>query len=168
MTEPARTRDHGVVRRYLVVANRTLGGASLLRAIDERLAQGGGCRFHLLVPASPTAVHEALLAGQAAEGGLEIAAVVRAEADAIARTRLTDELDRLRAYGAEADGEVGDADVVKAVRDSIARAEVPYDEILLSTLPAGPSRWLALDLPARLRRAVAAVPVTVVVADRVE
>ncbi|HEX2851278.1 MAG TPA: hypothetical protein VHN98_12020 [Acidimicrobiales bacterium] len=152
------------MRRYLVVANRTLGGPALLRAIDERLATGEPASFRLVVPATPTTVHEALLAGQAAEGGLEIAPVVRAEAEREARERLATELARLRSYGADADGRIGDADVVRAVREAIRSAPEPFDEIILSTLPAGPSRWLALDLPARLRRAVD-VAVVVVVAE---
>ena len=43
-----------IVRRYLVVANQTLGGEELWGAIRERIA-GGDCHFHLLVPATPAA-----------------------------------------------------------------------------------------------------------------
>jgi hypothetical protein len=46
-----------------------------------------------------------------------------------------------------------------------AVAEQQFDEIILSTLPAGVSRWLALDLPSRIRRKFH-VPLTVVTASR--
>jgi hypothetical protein len=39
------------MRRYLVVANQTLGGAHLRQRIVELMAQGA-CQFHLVVPAS--------------------------------------------------------------------------------------------------------------------
>jgi hypothetical protein len=46
-----------------------------------------------------------------------------------------------------------------------AVAEQQFDEIILSTLPAGISRWLALDLPHRIRRKFD-IPLTVVTAPR--
>ena len=39
------------MRRYLVVANRTLGGAHLTAKVHECVA-AGPCQFHVLVPAS--------------------------------------------------------------------------------------------------------------------
>jgi hypothetical protein len=50
-----------------------------------------------------------------------------------------------------------------AARDALRAHAV--DEILLSTLPAGMSRWPALDVPASLKRAVD-IPVTVLTAPR--
>ena len=76
-----------------------------------------------------------------------------------AQARLDEMLERLREMGAEADGEVGDRDPVMAVRDALRRHEV--DEVIVSTLPRGLSRWLGEDVPARLRDSVR-VPVTVV------
>jgi hypothetical protein len=64
--------------------------------------------------------------------------------------------------GAEADGEVGDRDPVMAVRDAMRGREV--DEVIVSTLPKGVSRWLGEDVPSRLRDSVA-VKVTVVTQD---
>jgi hypothetical protein len=46
-----------------------------------------------------------------------------------------------------------------AVRDALRRREV--DEVIVSTLPRGLSRWLGEDVPSRLRDSVR-VPVTVV------
>ena len=40
------------MRRYLVVANQTLGGDDLLARVRERL-RAGPSHFHVLVPATP-------------------------------------------------------------------------------------------------------------------
>lgn len=42
--------------------------------------------------------------------------------------------------GAEADGEVGDPNPLQAISDALR--ERTFDEIILSTLPTGASRWL--------------------------
>jgi len=76
-----------------------------------------------------------------------------------AETRLNAYLEGLRSQGATADGEVGDRDPVAAARDASRDRDV--GEVILSTLPAGISRWLRQDVPSRLRGAVT-VPVTVV------
>jgi GABA permease len=70
---------------------------------------------------------------------------------------------RFRELGAEVDGEVGAPSPVEAIGDAI-RAVGRFDEIILSTLPPGPSRWLRLDLPHRVERAYN-LPVTHLVAD---
>ncbi|MFP5319850.1 MAG: hypothetical protein ACLGI2_16350 [Acidimicrobiia bacterium] len=123
------------MRRYLVVANQTLGGQPLVDKVRALMAEGP-CQFHLVVPA--THPHEHLTW---TEGG----------AAAIARRRLDEALAALRALGADVDGEVGDERPVDAVGDAI-RAGPPFDAILLSTLPPGLSRWLGQDLPHRLQR----------------
>jgi hypothetical protein len=76
------------------------------------------------------------------------------EAIGIARHRLEEALERLRALGADVDGTVGDGRPVDAVGDAIRAGPEgePYDAILLSTLPPGLSRWLNQDLPHRLLR----------------
>jgi hypothetical protein len=65
--------------------------------------------------------------------------------------------------GAQASGEVGSRDPIEAVQDALRGH--PVDEIILSTLPSGISRWLGQDVPTRLRGSVL-VPVTVVTAAR--
>lgn len=56
----------------------------------------------------------------------------------------------LRSLGAVADGEVGDIHPLRAIGDVPARED--FDEIIISTLPQGISRWLKMDLPDRVAR----------------
>jgi hypothetical protein len=134
-----------IVRRYLVVANQTLGGEELWGAIRERIA-GGDCHFHLLVPATPAAQLEpGSTAEVAAEGGAGEDLGRR-----LARRRMRHELDRMRELGASVSGEIGVADPVDAVRVVLHRWE--FDEVIVSTLPGRQSRWLAADLPTKIRR----------------
>lgn len=131
------------MRTYLIVANQTLSSESLREAIVERLADGP-IHAHVVVPMSPV-------------GGR--LTWDEQESRTVAQQRLDDVLGRLRELGAEADGEVGDRDPVMAVRDALRAREV--DEVIVSTLPRGISRWLGEDVPSRLRDSVS-VPVTVV------
>ena len=78
-----------------------------------------------------------------------------------AKSSLATELHRLREIGATADGAVSDADPMTAIRKALAQRR--FDEIILSTLPPGVSRWLARDLPRRVRRRTG-VPLTVITA----
>jgi GABA permease len=52
------------MRRYLVVANQTLGGEPLLRAIRASRASGPSS-FHVLVPATPVHEHGTWTEGKA-------------------------------------------------------------------------------------------------------
>jgi hypothetical protein len=136
------------VRRYLVVANQTLGGDALLDRL-RALAAEGPCAIHVLVPASadPT---------QAFHDG---------DADRkLARERLEQALSRFSELDASltVTGEVGDHRPVDAVGDVLRRGE-RFDGIVVSTLPAGVSRWLRLDAISRIERAVD-VPVEHVIA----
>jgi hypothetical protein len=132
------------MRRYLVVANQTLGGDHLADKVKELLAEGP-CRFHVLVPATAPKEHAVYTEG---------------EAEAIAHRRLDDALARFSGLGAEADGEVGDANPLEAVGDVLRDEE--FDEIILSTLPPGASRWLKQDLLHRVERSFG-LPVTHIV-----
>jgi GABA permease len=155
------------VHRYLVVANQTLGGQELLDAIRDRMARGPA-EFWVLAPATP-ATHLAADFGALSgafpidPGVLPTAAEVRAEGIAMAKSNLDTELNRLREVGATADGAVGDPDPMVAIEKAAAHRQ--FDEIILSTLPPGISRWLALDLPHRVRRKFD-VPLTVVTAPK--
>lgn len=123
------------MRRYLVIANQTLGGRRLLERARE-LCDEGPCAFHVVVPATEPRDH-----------------VHRVEAESgeqLARQRLEAELARLREIGAEATGEVGSPRPLECVRNALD--EQDYDAIVVSTLPAGVSRWLGMDLPTRIER----------------
>ena len=132
--------------RYLVVANQTLGGAALTARLRQCLAKGP-CTFHVLVPANVDQ-----------EGWIH-----DDDSDlALAQQRLETALEHFGALGADVSGEVGDVSAVDAINDVLRRQD--FDEIILSTLPPGVSRWLRLDLPSRVERSVS-IPVTHVVAE---
>lgn len=150
------------MHRYLVVANRTLGDQKLVDIINDRMARGPA-EFWILVPATPTTHLNADFG--ALSGAFPIdadvlpnAAEVHDEGIAVAKSNLETELRRLREIGATADGAVGDQDPMKAIEKTVA--EHRFDEIILSIMPPGVSRWLALDLPHRVRRRTD-VPLTV-------
>lgn len=136
------------MRSYLVVANQTLAGERLEAKIRECLG-AGPCTFHLVVPATPPQDH---------------ATWVEGEARALARERLGAALTRFRELGARVEGEVGDARPLGAIGDVVRHMDV--DEIILSTLHPGASRWLRMDLPHRVERQFG-LPVTVVEDERV-
>ena len=123
------------MRRYLVVANQTLLGDQLLTRVKECLASGP-CQFHLVVPATHAP-------GRAMQ--------TESRDRAFAVERLREGLERFRALGADVEGEVGDARPIDAIRDVMLHAPL-FDEIIVSTLPAGLSRWLHQDLPHRIHR----------------
>jgi hypothetical protein len=134
-------------KRILVVANRTADSPDLIAALRGQAARSPAS-FTLLVPAVPH--------------GLSWAADMKAGwAEAAARA------DRASAWIREAGLElretiVGDPDPFAAVGDVLHARE--FDSVLVSTLPRGISRWLALGLPARLRRAIE-LPVDEVIAQ---
>ncbi len=137
--------------RYLVVANLTLGGAALQQVVKERISRGEA-RFHVLVPATPSPdgwhSHDE-------------------ESDAVAAShRLKQALEVIRGLGAtEVTGDIGPGHPVDVIGDTLrANSKDSFDEIILSTLPAGPSKWLAMDLPSRVARAHD-LPLTHVEAD---
>ena len=135
------------MRSYLVVGNQTLDSPELAEAIRDRLATGPAT-FHIVVPATP--IQRGLTWDED-------------EARAAAQMRLDGALDRLRASGATVSGEIGHRDPVEATEDALRGRDV--DEVLLSTLPPGISRWLGQDVPTRLKGSIL-VPVTVVTAQR--
>ncbi len=129
------------MRRYLVVANQTLGGTHLVAKVRECLGNGE-CRFSIVVPATPPR-HRLTW--------------TESDASALAKARLEAALARFRELGAEVEGGVGDAHPLDAIGDALR--DEPFDEIILSTLPPGASRWLKADLPLRVR-AKFGLPVT--------
>jgi hypothetical protein len=131
--------------RYLVVAHRTLGGPHLTDEVQRRMAEGP-CQFHLLVPCHHPPTHT----------------WTDHEVEEEARRALEAGLARFRSLGADVTGEIGDVNPVYAV-DGVLRRE-RFDEIILSTLAPGPSRWLKVDVPSRMRRQFS-LPITHLVAE---
>ncbi len=170
-------------RRYLLVANHTLEQPTLMDAVKQRMEQGPAA-FWVVVPATAShlindfnalsgafPVDADLFPGsrRTASSGAAKGATQHDGADQSGRpaelveaqTRLDSALSRFHAVGAMAEGAIGDPDPVAAI-DAIL-AEQSFDEIVLSTLPDGPSRWLAMDLPHCIRRHTD-VPLTVLTA----
>ncbi|NAZ87436.1 hypothetical protein [Kineococcus indalonis] len=141
-----------MVRRCLVVANQSLRGEALERAVRQRLEQGEH-EFHVVVPATP--LREQVLGPGTSPA--EAALALPEHSYAVAQQRLDAALARIEALGASVSGEVGDADVVAAARLALTRFAA--EEIVVSTLPAGLSRWLRGDVPSKLARATG-LPVT--------
>jgi len=110
----------------LVIANVTATSPELSAALRER-AERDSCRFTLVVPAA------------------------RGPAG---RARVEEAVAHLRNEGLSVDGQLGDHDPTAAFHDVWNPAV--FDEVVVSTLPTGPSRWLQVDLPHRIERATGA------------
>lgn len=110
--------------KLLVVANQTVDSDELYDALRER-AREGQLAVTLLVP-------------QDQQTGLA--------------ARVKHALEHLHAAGVEAEAMLGDVDPACAVIEVWDPRR--WDEILVSTLPTGTSRWLQIDLPHRIARAV--------------
>jgi hypothetical protein len=123
-------------RNVLVVANVTATSEELVTALTARAA-GEPSSFTLIVPATPFG------GGRAA-----------------AREKLGEAVKLLLAAGLHADGAVGNADPIVAVTE--AWDPKRYDEIIVSTLPTGSSKWMHAGLPERIGRLTGA-PVTHVI-----
>jgi hypothetical protein len=120
--------------RVLVVAHRTAATAGLGDAVRRRASEGPAT-FTLLVPRSAHGLHRLM---------------DPEEADvAEAQTILDRALPILSsAAGSPVDGVIGDPTPLTAIEDTINAR--PFDEIIISTLPAHVSRWLRLDLPSKV------------------
>ena len=145
------------MRRYLVVANQTLGGDALIQAVRERMLHEPS-QFWVLVPATKpahfaerfAAGHPITMAGDPYHPEGTVSGYDQDTGESLAQRRLDTELQRLHEAGADADGEVGDPDPYTAVSHTLKDRQ--FDEILLSTLPHARSRWLRQDLPAKLKK----------------
>jgi hypothetical protein len=118
--------------------------------------------FSLLVVANVTAGSDELvdaLRDRAAQGTCAFTLVMPASG-VEARTRLEAALERMREADLDIEGRVGDPDPIVAVMD--VWDPMKFDEIIVSTLPTGSSRWMGIDLPHRLEK-LTSVPVRHVV-----
>lgn len=151
--------------RILVVANQSLGGSALLESIQARMSRGP-CTFTLLVPATARAhwSNTEMMGhlGTSLPPHPSSARVAEDDDYARARRRLEYGIEQLHRLGAEVDGDVAEGNPLRAIEGALARRS--YDEIILSTLPTGRSRWLSQDLPHKVRSKFG-LPVTVVSAS---
>ena len=137
------------MRRYLVVAHRTLGGAHLFEHLHHLREEDPYCRFHFVVPQyHPTdrpwteySVHDE------------------------AQARLDEMLENMAAMGMGASGEVGDANPVYAVGAAFRHEGDDFTGIVLSTLPKRLSMWW--QVPRRIAREYPHIPLTHLVAEDV-
>lgn len=134
----------------LVVANETIGGRTLLDALEERHAGTPHLIVTVIAPVS------------APRGGLVVYEDSRRTA---ARRRLDRTLAVLREADVVAHGFVVEVDPAEAVRDALGRLEPPVDEILVSTHPAHRSGWLRRHVVDRVRGVASGLPVEHVVVD---
>jgi hypothetical protein len=113
----------GTPARILIVANRTAAAERLLKAVEHRAAEGP-CTFTLLVP--------------------DVASAREADWTLDTGRRLLS-----KAAGSPVAGLTGGPDPFVAVQEAVATGE--FDEIIISTLPRGVSKWLRRDLVSRVR-----------------
>jgi hypothetical protein len=137
------------LRHVLVIANETVGGKSLIEALQRRAA-AGPIRVTVVCPVSNP------------REGYVIYEDTRRSA---AGRRLDRTLARLREAGIAATGLVVDADPVDATRDALEQLEPRPDEIVVSTHPEEQSGWVRRDVVARIASASGGLPVEHVVVD---
>jgi hypothetical protein len=133
--------------RVLVVANETVAGRKLHTAV-RRATEGRPSRVLVVSPALNSPLRHFV----SDEDG--------ARRDA--QQRLDRSLHALGGAGIEASGEVGDADPLQAIEDSLRTFGA--DEIIISTHPEGRSNWLEKGVVSGARQRFM-VPITHVVVD---
>jgi hypothetical protein len=134
----------------LVVAHQTAATSGLLEAVRAR-AKDGPATFHLVVPRQAHGIHKVVDPQDAGED----------EAQRV----LDQALPKLsQAAGSEVTGSLGDSEPLMAIHDACNLGS--YDELIISTLPLGISRWLKLDLISKAR--ALGLPVTHVEASSKE
>jgi hypothetical protein len=143
-----RPRPHGPgERRILVIANETVAGRTLRSMILEK---------------SLDVREEVLVVTPALNSPLKHWVSDEDDARAEAQARLDDSLAQLAGAGVQARGEIGDGDPLQAIEDALRTFGA--DEIIISTHPAGRSRWFERGVVERARERFP-VPITHVIVD---
>jgi hypothetical protein len=137
-------------KRILVVANETVTGRVLHRAILDQAAEADAVELLVVAPALNSRLRHWLSDVDRARRAAEL--------------RLDQCLETLWTYGLDARGAVGDADPMQAIEDGLHA--FPAEEIVIATHPPGRSHWLEHRLVERARRRFEQ-PVVHVVVDAV-
>ncbi len=119
----------------LVVAHQTAATSALLDEVHGR-AERGEARFHLVVPRRAHGIHKFVDPQDADEQEAQL--VLKMAIPMLSR-----------AAGSQVTGSIGDGEPLMAIQDAINLGD--YDEIIISTLPLGISKWLKLDLVSKTR-----------------
>ena len=152
------------MRRYLVVANQTLGGRELREELRKR-AVAGESSFYVLVPNTRAAHYHVV---PAAGGFVPMPSMATGyggpgtdeEATEEARARLSRILAELAELGVEAEGHLGSPHPLEGIEQALSDHKV--DEVIVATLPKRVSRWLGSDVPQQVERRFG-LPVTTIV-----
>jgi len=147
MADGRQETDERGTRRILVIADKTCPCTELHERIAAR-RPGGGLEVLVVAPALNSRLRHWVSDTDSAV--------------AAAQVRLELAVESLRGMSIEARGEVGDADPLVAIGDSLATFAA--DEVMISTHPPGRSHWLERSLPERARERHA-VTVTHVVSE---
>jgi hypothetical protein len=119
----------------LIVAHQTAGSQQLIDAVAQR-ADVGPCTFTLLVPRRPH--------------GPQPVVEFNARGTEEAEARLAAAVPLLSyAAGRSVVGMIGSHDPFATIKDAVTLLR--FDEVIISMLPVGVSRWRRLDLPRRVR-----------------
>jgi len=123
--------------KYLLVAHQTAEQEELLDAARKLSDQDSHAKFTLLVPATPVG---------------DLLSWEEGETKEVARRRAKSAVAALQRNGINVVGvRIGDSDPVLAVDDELLAGR-RYDAVVISTLPAGLSRWVKMDVVSRLQR----------------
>ena len=123
--------------KYLLVAHQTAEQEELLDAARKLSNQDSHAKFTLLVPATPVG---------------DLLSWEEGETKEVARRRAKSAVAALQRNGINVVGvRIGDSDPVLAVDDELLTGR-RYDAVVISTLPAGLSRWVKMDVVSRLQR----------------
>lgn len=136
--------------RYLLVAHQTADSPELRSKVIELLDEDPAAEFVLVVPATPIGLLPAV-------GGENRTAIE------VARLRAGRARSLLEGVGARVTAaRIGGYDPLVAVEEELHGGT--YEAVVITTLPPGVSRWLRLDLPARVSRRFPGIKVIHVVA----
>ncbi len=124
--------------RYLIVAHQTADSAELRAALGDLVRRDPEAKFALVVPATPVE---------------HLAGWTHGESEAVAREAGERARRLLDSDGIQLEEvTVGDPNPVYAVADAFNQNR--WDEVIVSTLSTGASRWLKLDVVSRIEREV--------------